>query len=1822
MNIKNKVTGELSSITTYDPTTGAITGLVPIGNTTLGSNANVIITGGNVGEVLTTDGAGNLSWSAGGGGGSYSNVDANAFMAAGLVGDIIPAGNNVANLGSSAAQFKDLFLSNSTIYFNSIPLSVGTANGVPDTLLFNSQPVVTNDGNTVISTTGNIDGANISANGTITANGNIVANTGYFFVGDGGLISNLTIAAGTAITDGTTNVEVTGSTGIITMGANGVSNVAVINESNATFINNVIASQYYYPNGDPITVNYGNSNVFAYLQTYTGDLPNVGNIVADNVTANTGYYFVGDGSLLTGTYANANAEAYLPGYTGNLDSVDNITASGNLVAANLDVTPGGSIAFGSGGNVYAIPTGGLTGTVTVNGVNDRGISLTAGGTTPGSSYSQIQWVQDINAYDPYDPAGSITNWVYTQFDGTYIENFDLLNAPGYNYSWKFGIDGQMTAAGNITTPGNISANYFIGDGSQLTGLPTGYANSDVANYLASNANVVVTTTGNITTTANIQANYFIGNGSQLTGLPASYANSNVAAYLPTYTGNLGNVNSITASGNITGGDMYATGILTLDQTFVDPLAVKMRILVDGDTSFIQVGNGVAASTGNLAFAPWFDGTGRVVINTGTGNITAGNVNVVTKVTANSVSLGTGNLQLTGNIISSTADTITIDPLGDGTGAGNLVVQGNMQVAGTLTYNNIVNATTNDLQWIAANNAINQAAASGGGLSVGPAGAYAAFTYNSASNVWQSSLPLVANGGVTANGALSGATTGSFSGNVTANYFIGNGSQLTGLPASYTDANVATYLESNSNVNIETTGTITTLGNISTGEDITATGNVTANFFIGDGGFLSNISGSGGGSNIANGTSSLGIDTVDGNISITLQGSWAGRIGTSTVAIGTGAGNSTQFSGAVAVGVNAGGSQQAGAVAIGSSAGRALQNANAIAIGVSAGISTQSANSIAIGANAASNIQGADSIAIGVSSGANSQGLQSIAIGVSAGANSQSANSIAIGVNAGAASQGANAVAIGDGAGSTSQGVNAVAIGDNAGQTNQLAGAVAIGRAGTTNQQANAVAIGFNTATTSQGANAIAIGTNTGGTNQAANSIAIGANAQAAAAAIVLNATGGNLLGDSAGFYVAPVRNDTANVSQVVTYNTTSKEVTYANTISIAGNITTAGRVTATGNITAGNISTSGTIAATNIGNITPINLNGNAASFLNGSGVWSSTATVNRRNITKVEQAYGYGNQFIIADGRLYIAKGVGNDRAWTAALSTNQNVPLEAGINNMYEVPFINEIPGTVADAGIYGISAYALMTNGNLYTWGYNGYGQLGLGNTTNSFYPTLSNTNVAQVYTHPSQSASVDYSVQRLVIRKTNNTFFGCGHDGQGQLGLGTTTPKTSWTQLPWIPANVLSVWNLGGDLGSMFIQLANGLIQATGWNGRGQLGVGTYDAQFTTPVNANLWLNGDTTMRIQSIGWGGPYNAGGGQQNYCNITMFLDNGTTSRIATAGDNNWGAIGNGTTTNSTSPIAAVGIIGRVVKFISMGQAPRALYALTSTGNLYAWGYNESGQLGTGTTAQQNSPTIMAVDVLDIMGECQGWNFYGYYVPSPYIRKSAGYFVCGYNQGGSLGDGTQTQQNFLVRLRVPPNVVFKYFGTYGNNNLLTRIGITTDNAIWAWGYNGQGTIDQDEQGWYALQPLQFSPAGIDPGTSVETITIPTFSVVNNGTSVTITAAYTYSQVPYATVEVDTNSWYSVVTNRYTPQRAGWYQINATARLYVGSDTPEGIISIRKNGNNVVVSGSFGATTGSVSKLVYCNGTTDYIDVAITNSEIGTASQNSATTFNGFWVRY
>jgi len=164
----------------------------------------------------------------------------------------------------------------------------------------------------------------------------------------------------------------------------------------------------------------------------------------------------------------------------------------------------------------------------------------------------------------------------------------------------------------------------------------------------------------------------------------------------------------------------------------------------------------------------------------------------------------------------------------------------------------------------------------------------------------------------------------------------------------------------------------------------------------------------------------------------------------------------------------------------------------IAIGNGAGTTSQGANSIAIGHDAGQTSQGDYAVAVGREAGQTSQGTLATAVGHRAGDTSQGASATAVGTYSGQYNQGANAVAMGDQAGTVSQGDGSVALGSSAGYTGQAASAVAIGvQAGNTGQAASSVAIGVQAGKTSQGQNAIAIGVIAADTSQSQGSIAIG-----------------------------------------------------------------------------------------------------------------------------------------------------------------------------------------------------------------------------------------------------------------------------------------------------------------------------------------------------------------------------------------------------------------------------------------------------------------------------------------------------------------------------------------------------------------------------------------------------------------------------------------------------------------------------------------------------------------------------------------------------------
>jgi hypothetical protein len=99
---------------------------------------------------------------------------------------------------------------------------------------------------------------------------------------------------------------------------------------------------------------------------------------------------------------------------------------------------------------------------------------------------------------------------------------------------------NITSVGTLTSlavTGNISGSYLLGNGAFITGLPAGYSNADVSTYLASG-----TDTANIITTGNISGSYILGNGSQLTSLPAPTVSQDITSNgnmsLMAYDGNI------------------------------------------------------------------------------------------------------------------------------------------------------------------------------------------------------------------------------------------------------------------------------------------------------------------------------------------------------------------------------------------------------------------------------------------------------------------------------------------------------------------------------------------------------------------------------------------------------------------------------------------------------------------------------------------------------------------------------------------------------------------------------------------------------------------------------------------------------------------------------------------------------------------------------------------------------------------------------------------------------------------------------------------------------------------------------------------------------------------------------------------------------------------------------------------------------------------------------------------------------------------------------------------------------------------------------------
>jgi Major tropism determinant N-terminal domain len=394
--------------------------------------------------------------------------------------------------------------------------------------------------------------------------------------------------------------------------------------------------------------------------------------------------------------------------------------------------------------------------------------------------------------------------------------------------------GIVSAGGNITggningasvsAVGNILGNYFLGNGSLLTGVNTttskivngtseaniGTSNGNANISIGGTSNVfVVASTGVYTTglssvTGNVSANYFLGNGSQLTGvtissLPSLSVTGNISVNgSQTTIGNIvgGNINTaglINASGNITGGNLRGTNLTgtltTASQPNITDVGTLNSLSVSGNIT-----SGYVNATGHT-------GTSVSVTGSITGASLVGTISTASQ--PNITAVGTlGSLSVSGAIaagnISIANQTGTTASLTGNVTGGNILTSGLISATGNINGANLVIGNVN---------------AAGNVSAINHTGTTASLTGN------------ITGGNILTSGNISATA------NITGSYIFGNGSQLTG---GYANSNVSTFLAAFGSNNISTTGTVTAgsvVGNVINGTtlnttSLSASGNVT------------------------------------------------------------------------------------------------------------------------------------------------------------------------------------------------------------------------------------------------------------------------------------------------------------------------------------------------------------------------------------------------------------------------------------------------------------------------------------------------------------------------------------------------------------------------------------------------------------------------------------------------------------------------------------------------------------------------------------------------------------------------------------------------------------------------------------------------------------------------------------------------------------------------------------------------------------------------------------------------------------------------------------
>jgi alpha-tubulin suppressor-like RCC1 family protein len=233
---------------------------------------------------------------------------------------------------------------------------------------------------------------------------------------------------------------------------------------------------------------------------------------------------------------------------------------------------------------------------------------------------------------------------------------------------------------------------------------------------------------------------------------------------------------------------------------------------------------------------------------------------------------------------------------------------------------------------------------------------------------------------------------------------------------------------------------------------------------------------------------------------------------------------------------------------------------------------------------------------------------------------------------------------------------------------------------------------------------------------------------------------------------------------------------------------------------------------------------------------------------------------------------------------------------------------------------------------------------------------------------------------------------------------------------------------GTAGAAAAGTASRAVLAWGRNAFGALGDGT-TTDSDVPVRVHLPAGTKVTQ----------VRAG------CIHTLALTSG--GHVLAWGANGDGQLGDGTTTSSDVPVKVK--IPRGTKVTSVRAGCVFSLALTSTGQVLAWGDNLDGQLGDGSTSNSDTPVRVRLPAGTTVTAISAGQDFGL------ARTSKGHVrAWGHGDGGRLGDGNISNSDTPVKVKLPTGARVKALAAGGTHSLAL-----TSDGLFAWGFNGDGQL-------------------------------------------------------------------------------------------------------------------------------------------------------------------